>query len=817
MNSKSKIYFYNLIIIISIFIGAFGIQRLYLKSNLPFEYDTHKNNIETEEVFGDIDSGAVLKKIDSYPISSEFQLEFYLDSKSQGDTITLETAEQNNIKAYKIVLVPCYEDGGFIFISLLVGLTFLLCSVYVINKKVNDPSARVLFWVLLLNALATVTSPGKLDTDFISYLVRLVHALSFIFGISAFLHFSIVFPQRRKHAKSYITLSYMPVVIVSILLSFSIIKAINTVDDYWVNYYSKLWDVLYLILSVSMVIGITIFYYTVRKLESKADKAKVKWILWGISIGVFPYLAFFVVPGILNLHISIPEDYSLLLLIIVPVSFATAVIKYHLFDIELIIKRSIVYSILTGFILIIYFVIIAFLSSLFQEISGSINKFVSLVAAVTIAFIFNPARNKIQKFVNRTFYREKYNFEHAVSSFTKEIGGCSTLSMLGLNIIGAIDKHIPIEKIGVFILDEKGEKLKVLSEKNIDKVVQNIEEFQLQNINSDFRKPFAMESAIQQGVDANTSLSEILSKLELCIAIPLELKPESFTGAIVLGNKLSGLKYSSNDFELLNVFASEAGISISKLQLQELLVLNEIEKHKLEELNSLKSFFVSSVSHDLKTPVTSIKMFTELLKHSATLPEGKKKEYLEIINGESENLTRLIENILDISKMESGTKTYRFELLDFNKLICSIVTQMDYRFRMNKFKIDTHFPEENLKIMADEDSVTSAVTNLLNNSIKYSNRVRDISVTTGREDGCAFVNVSDKGIGIPEEQLGDIFTPYFRANYISTNKIKGTGLGLAIVKHVMDTHKGSIKIKSTLQAGTSIILLFPLYNEELIN
>lgn len=814
MNSKSKLFFYNLIIIISIFIGAFGVHRLFMKPDLPFQINTYENKIIAKEQVGEIDSGAVLVEIDSKPIYSEFQLEFLLDNRSQGDTVTLVTSKQNDNKINRVILVPPYKNLQFIIISFLIGFTFLMCSVFVINKKVNDPSARVLFWVLLLFALAAVTSPGKISTDVISYIIRITHALSFTIGISAFLHFSVLFPNEKKNAKKIFMFFHIPIVLISILLSFAVYKAIDSEYYYWLKNYEILWKILYLMLVVSMLSGVLVFYKSERKLKSKEDKAKVKWILWGISAGVLPYLVLYIIPKVLGLA-PIPEEYPFLLLIIVPVSFAVAVVKFRLFDIELLIKRSIVYSILTGFILFLYLIIVALLSTLLNELAGNIDRFISIIAAIVIAFIFNPARIKIQKYVDKLFYREKYDFEQAVSSFTKDISECSTLSQLGQKIISVIEKHIPINKLGVLVLDENGKKLKIIAQKDIDKTVKFINKFEIINVDLEYNKPFALESAIQPDVEVNTSLSEILTSLELCAAIPLELTPGSLAGAIVLGNKLSGLRYSYNDFELLKVFASESAIAVSKLQFQEQLVLKEIEKQKLEELNSLKSFFVSSVSHDLKTPVTSIKMFTEMLKNN-DLPDNKKNEYFEIIEGESENLTHLIENILNISKMESGTKTYNFELLNFYELICKIINQMNYRLKINKFKFHAHFADKDVKISGDEDAISSAVINLLNNSIKYSSKVREITVNTGKENGYIFINVTDKGIGIPEEQLNNIFLPYFRVTGISS-KIKGTGLGLSIVKHVMDTHKGKIKISSTPGDGTSITLLFPLNTEELNN
>ncbi len=332
----------------------------------------------------------------------------------------------------------------------------------------------------------------------------------------------------------------------------------------------------------------------------------------------------------------------------------------------------------------------------------------------------------------------------------------------------------------------------------------------MNKIETGYNHPFVLPEAVEQGIEINTSLDAALRRWEICAAVPLVIESKEIVGVLILGKKLSGLRYSPSDMELLNILTSQIAVAVRRLQLQEKLVLEEIENTRLEELNMLKSYFVSSVSHDLKTPLTSIKMFAEMLGSAKKLSAKKKKDYTHIIEGESDRLTRLIDNVLEFSKIEKGISDYDFLEVDLNELVKDVLNSLQYQFEMQNFEVKIKYsPEKNL-ITADRDAVTGSMINILSNAVKFSNRKKRVEVAVFQKNGFAGFKVRDEGIGISEAGLSSIFEPFYRSNEEHSERIKGTGLGLSIVKHVMDAHHGKIEVKSKPGKGSTFTLLFPI-------
>jgi len=282
-------------------------------------------------------------------------------------------------------------------------------------------------------------------------------------------------------------------------------------------------------------------------------------------------------------------------------------------------------------------------------------------------------------------------------------------------------------------------------------------------------------------------------------------------------NRVKG--FFAEDLDLLNQIVNETGSAIEKILLRENVINERLKKEKLEEINQLKSLFVSNVSHEFKTPLTSIKIFSELLEDSGDITSRKHLDYLKIINGESDRLSRMIENVLDIVKIEKGIKEYHFTEVNFNDLVTEALKIMEYQLKIQKFIVFTHFFEFQENIFADKDAIIECIVNLLSNSIKYSRDIKEINISTFSQDNRQIVCIEDKGIGIRLEDINKIFEPYFRAKDEETQRIPGTGLGLAIIKHIMEAHNANIEIKSEVQKGTCLKLIFRVGNpnEKCIN
>ena len=231
--------------------------------------------------------------------------------------------------------------------------------------------------------------------------------------------------------------------------------------------------------------------------------------------------------------------------------------------------------------------------------------------------------------------------------------------------------------------------------------------------------------------------------------------------------------------------------------------------HELE-ISRMKSEFVSSVSHELKTPLSLIRMFGETLDEGIVTDEKKRREFYSIIRKESERLTHLIDNVLDFSRMDSGVKKYYFEDADLVKVVRSSLEAYKFHIRDNGFEIESELPNELITLKIDKDAISQALLNLLSNAVKYSEKRKYILVKVFRNSNSAMISVTDSGVGIAKEELKKIFDKFYRVPTTKVRETRGSGLGLALAKHIIEAHGGSIKVESEVGKGSKFTIKIPL-------
>jgi len=427
-----------------------------------------------------------------------------------------------------------------------------------------------------------------------------------------------------------------------------------------------------------------------------------------------------------------------------------------------------------------------------------------------IALLFQPLRNRIQKFVDKKFFRVQYNFREAIGKLFTEINESNDIQSLSERIIRRMDELIPVEKIGFFLLNSSSNMLKMISHKNFNLLVNHSVKFEPDNLRTSLSLPIALSDSVESGVNVERADVNVFQRWGMHLVFSLKSSSGDINGFLVFGSKKSGTRYTIEDVGLLNTVASRVASSVDRIKLQEELILERVESERLDELNRLKSYFISSVSHDMKTPLTSIKMFAELLQTSIEFKSDKSKEYLEIIEGESSRLSRLIDNVLDFSKIERGIKQYRFEIIMLNEIVIHTLKLMHYQFNLKKFVVESDLLGNEIPIYADKDAVEEALINLISNSLKYSREKKLIRDSTNAENEFMTLTVEDEGIGINKEYLENIFGPFFRIESKEVNRTGGAGLGLSIIKHIMDAHKGKVEVESEPGKGSKFTLLFPV-------
>ncbi len=220
------------------------------------------------------------------------------------------------------------------------------------------------------------------------------------------------------------------------------------------------------------------------------------------------------------------------------------------------------------------------------------------------------------------------------------------------------------------------------------------------------------------------------------------------------------------------------------------------------KLAEKKDDFISAVSHELRTPLTSIRMYSEMLEKNWVKSEDKLTEYYKNMRQESERLSRLIENVLDFSRIQRGRKKYHFKIGDINKCIEDVVKMMRPYASQRGFSIKTD-PGREGKIAFDSDAVTQIVVNLIDNAVKYAHDTEDktITVRTRVDRQFILIEVEDHGPGVPHRQRKKIFEQFYRSEAEATRDTTGTGLGLALVKKFAQAHNGFVEIVSAKPTG----------------
>ena len=238
-------------------------------------------------------------------------------------------------------------------------------------------------------------------------------------------------------------------------------------------------------------------------------------------------------------------------------------------------------------------------------------------------------------------------------------------------------------------------------------------------------------------------------------------------------------------------------------------VLNDITK--LRNLERIRRDFVSSVSHELRTPLSIISGYTETLLDGAMDDPQHSAEFLKIILEATAQLTALVNDVLDLSRIESGQSVYQFMPVDINSIIAKSVGLLKLSLEKKHIKLDLKIPEDLPPVYADAVYLEIVVRNLLDNAIKYVNEQNGaIWISAFRIDNNVHVEVEDNGIGIAKEDLGRIFERFYRVDKARSRQLGGTGLGLSIVKHIVLAHKGNVEVRSRVNQGTVFSVIFPV-------
>jgi signal transduction histidine kinase len=239
------------------------------------------------------------------------------------------------------------------------------------------------------------------------------------------------------------------------------------------------------------------------------------------------------------------------------------------------------------------------------------------------------------------------------------------------------------------------------------------------------------------------------------------------------------------------------------------LVILSRDVNRKKRMAKLRADFVANVTHELKTPLTSINMFADSILLNRVKNEKDIKKYANVIVKESEKLKRMVNNILDFSRKESDKLNFQLQKYNLAEIIQDIMLEMNYWLEIHKFEVQLNI-EDPIIANVDPEGLKQVLSNLITNAIKYSDTEKKIEIRLYKKTDKAYIEVADHGIGIPEDKLPHIFEKFYRVNSSKNENISGTGLGLTVSAAIIEAQHGELRVKSTLNKGSTFTIVFPI-------
>lgn len=229
----------------------------------------------------------------------------------------------------------------------------------------------------------------------------------------------------------------------------------------------------------------------------------------------------------------------------------------------------------------------------------------------------------------------------------------------------------------------------------------------------------------------------------------------------------------------------------------------------LRRLEQIRKDFVANVSHELRTPITSIKGYAETLLSGALNDKKNAREFLQIIYHDSERMAQLVDDLLELSKIESGKANLHIGPVAIEAIVDRVLLGFKKQLQEEGITFKKEIPSDIAKVDADENSIAQVLLNLLDNAIKYNKKGGSVTISAAQDDHYVTVHVTDTGIGIPAEDAPRVFERFYRVDKGRSRQLGGTGLGLSIAKHIVSLHGGQISVQSELGQGSTFSFTLP--------
>jgi len=685
------------------------------------------------------------------------------------------------------------------------GISFALIPL-VLRKDYRSTANRVFVLLLLsigLWALFSFAMRSSSDVDHALYW----HKILFPFGTALFMfyyHFTCAYTDSKN--RKLIIAAYTLLAAVFVLSLTGQLTSHITVESY--GYAPHFHPAIYgisIVGSLFLILGLVNFIKAFRSATRYEERTRLAYMIAAIVVLLIFALSDFV-PDLPPIGIFGNILFGLIT--------AIAILKYHLLDIDVVLRKGLAYILMSTIVAVPYVGIII----LFNEVFGANNLSVwgYPVLLMLLALVLQPLWQIVQRVVDRIFYRERYDFLKQLEYFSQEAHDISNLERLASSLVKLISRALQTSNVHVLLLSAESGDFTVVSSTN-----GSSSQFTLKSHNPLLQWLQSNKGLVQQHeldiVPELQSLTvkerEEINNIGAELFIPLKTNKDELVGLLVLGRKLSHQPYSQEDQRLILTVSSRVAIELENARLY---ARETMMRQELERQDEQKTEFLHSVAHELKTPLTAIISSSELISaEEVSATPSQRKRLIDNINRSAWIMDKRVAELLDLAKVQLGTLNIKSEPLRISGLIDEAVVQLSSLFKNKGQSLEVKVQESLPPAKADKERIEQVVLNLMSNANKFSPTGGKITLRAREAQDKILVEVEDSAPVISDEEKSKLFDPYYRGgNEDERERVPGLGLGLAICKKLVEQHQGKIWIENESGKGNTFIFSLPIWNGE---
>ena len=743
--------------------------------------------------------------IDGTEIRRPADVRFVLTRKRIGDPVEIRFGPDGGPAVVRDTVVPFYAQAPFPFPFVLLGGFSFLAGFGVLLLKPSDRRSRIFYWLCFSFGAAAMIGGATLGVQgrALNLLPGVLFNFAYPMTLAVLLWFARSYAPHRLMARPmlfWVTPLAWGAFLCATFLASQLGPSIGAfrLREQGVHVFR-----LYIV--VIGVLALIEFARAFRGSASEEERAQIKWYFIGLTAGLGPFLAFNQLPLAFSDKPLLSEDFASAFFFLLPIFLATVILQFRLLKVNVVFPRGLVYTILTVFTLCAYLFSVDALRLLFPRATATGNTLILVSAAVAVALLLSPGRRNVQDGVDKLFFRQAYDYRKAVQGFKERSRAVVDGGALTALFSGILTSVLPVTAVGVLLREAGREAGGPVRFGGFD----GDAAAELEGLPADGRGLWARADKVRGLRNVNLTQEGLLASTGAAVVLALPRGAGTPPGLLAFGPKLSGHRFTSEDVELIEILAGDLAVNLGRIRIQEEMIYERASREKSEELVRLKTEFISALSHELRTPMTSLNGLSGLLRSGKIEEPAQRDRLLGLMAGECGRLARFLTNVLDYGKIEGDAMVYTFGEVDLGPLVRDVADLVKAGREADGIGIEVVIPDGPVKVRADPDAVRQAVLNLLDNAVKYSpdREPVTVSLTDGPDE--AVLAVMDRGMGIAPEDRERIFEAFFRSAPAVEHHPTGVGLGLRIVSHIMAAHGGRVEVESEPGTGSVFRLFFP--------